>query len=60
MDQNCRKRNDDYFGKKDMFTKDKIACHIADICSIKNDWHDGAISSHILATLLNKYYRMSI
>lgn len=41
-------------------TKLEIIGHIADLCTSENGWHDGAVSSHILATLLNKYYRKSI
>lgn len=43
-----------------MTTENKVIKHISLLCSSKNQWHDGAVCSHILATIGSKWYRQML
>lgn len=50
-------KKNDIFGDGTGFSTFKIHEHIAHIVTSKNNWHDGAVCSHILSLLMNKGYR---
>lgn len=53
-------RKDDFFGDKTFITKQKLIKHISYLCSSLNQWHDGAVCSHILASIGSKWYRQML
>lgn len=53
-------KKDDFFGDGTKTTKLKLIKHIAILCSSENGWHDGAVCSHILASIGSRWYRQML
>lgn len=58
--RSCNHQKDDFFGTGEHITKQEIIDHAAILLSMGNQWHDGAVCSHLLALVGSKFYRQQI